>query len=85
MGASIAGILVRLDPVQLVIFTAPGEDLALFSRPVDHFSRSVLETIAAGGVVASLGASTASNVRRLRLHDTNGNLIFDERIPVYLT
>ncbi len=85
MAASIGRLLVRLDPERIVVFAEPGEDLALFSRAGFHFPTGVLESIAAGGVVASLGPSTPSNVRRLRLRDPGGRLIFDEPIVVYVT
>ncbi|MDQ2871286.1 MAG: hypothetical protein M3S32_11115 [Acidobacteriota bacterium] len=84
MAAPIRKLLVRLDPERIVFFVEPGEDLALFSRAGFHFPKEVVESIAAGGVIASLGPSTSSNVRRLRLRDSAGRLIFNEPIVVYL-
>lgn len=83
MASPIRKLLVRLDE-QIVVFAEPGEDLALFSRAGFHFPEPVLESIAAGGVSASLGASTPANVRRLRLREPGGRLIFDSPILVYL-
>ncbi|MEO8189088.1 MAG: hypothetical protein ABI682_02005 [Acidobacteriota bacterium] len=85
MVGAITGLLVRVEEGELVVFNAPGDDIALFSRPGTSFSGRVLETIAGGGVIASVGSSTATNVRRLRLRNSDGGVIYDEKIFVYLT
>ncbi len=85
MAGAITGLLVRVEEEELVVFNSPGDDLALFSRPGTSFPAPVLKRIAGGGVSASLGASTPNNVRRLRLKDTDGGLIYDGRLFVYLT
>ncbi len=84
MGRPIREILVQLDPDQMVVFLAEADSIALFSRPGTSFPGSVLETIASGGVVASLGASSPTNLRRLRMRSASGEVIFDDRIFVYL-
>ena len=85
MAAAMRGIYVGLGPDQMVVFNGEGDDLALFSRPGTSFPRGVLETIASGGVIASLGASTPTNIRRLRLQSAGGEVILDQQIFVYLT
>jgi hypothetical protein len=89
MSCAIGILRVRLKPGleqgELVFFESREEGLALFARPRSLFSLSVVQAVERGRVRASLGPSDGRNVRRLRLWDPKGEVIFDKRIHVFVT